>query len=346
VPWLVNVGARYVHTEVRAQSDTRELLDLLPVLGDPTNYSSVYQNNGQFIPSNTSASYNAFLPNVNIKVELPANLIARFGVSRTITRPTLTDLRPVTTFDETRPSVLTASGGNPELLPYRAGNVDLSLEWYPTRTTTVAVAGYYKKINDYIVTTIENEVVPIQNAGGLPVGGFITGPNSATFATARPRNGGSAEIRGVELNLVHTFTWLPGFLSGFGTQLNATFVGTNRTFANLSPTERFAVVGLSNSQNATIFYEKYGVSARVAYNHRDKFLSSIANGEGAEPLFIRAYGQVDASVSFNVMPNVQLMLEGTNILNAKYIRTARFDNELRSYVNNGARADIGVRVNF
>jgi TonB-dependent receptor len=210
----------------------------------------------------------------------------------------------------------------------------------------LSAAVFYKHIKDFIVTTIENETVTIANAGNIPVGGFITGKNEATFAAARPRNAGAADIRGLELNVVHTFDWLPGFLSGFGTQLNATFVSTNRTFAKLTPTERFAVVGLGNSQNATLFYEKYGISARIAYNRRERFLSSIANGYGSEPLFVRTYGQFDASVSYDINRHAQVFVEGTNIFNAKYITVARYNNQMRGYYDYGARFDAGVRVKF
>jgi iron complex outermembrane receptor protein len=344
--WLLNVGGRYIHTSVTAHSQQRALVDLLPIPNDPTLYNAVYQNNGQYVPVDKDSSYNSFLPDANLSVNLAPKVVARLAASKTLTRPELNDLRPVTSYDVTRPASLESSGGNADLKPYKSTNYDVSLEWYPASTTTLSVAGFYKDIKDFIVTTIQNETVTIANAGNLPVGGFITGPNEATFAAARPRNAGSADVRGVELNVVHTFDWLPGFLNGFGTQLNATFVSTNRTFAKLTPAERFAVVGLGNSQNAVLFYEKYGLSARIAYNRREGFLSSISQGAGSEPLFVRTYGQFDASASYDLTKNVQLLVEGTNIFNEKYITTGRYDNQVRAWYDYGARFDAGVRLKF
>ncbi|MFL6604926.1 MAG: TonB-dependent receptor [Steroidobacteraceae bacterium] len=344
--WLLNIGLRYVHTDVAAHSQQRALVDLLPIPNDPTLYNAVYQNNGQYVPVDKDSNYNALLPDFNLNVNLAPKLVARLAASKTLTRPELNDLRPVTSFDTTRPASLESSGGNSDLKPYRSTNYDVSLEWYPTSTTTLSAAGFYKDIKDFIVTTIQSETVTIANAGNLPVGGFITGPNEATFAAARPRNASAAAVRGVELNIVHTFDWLPGVLSGFGTQLNATFVSTNRTFDKLSPTERFAVVGLANSQNAVVFYEKYGLSARLAYNHRQRFLSSISQGYGSEPLFVRSYGQFDASISYDVTKNLQILFEGTNITDAKYITTARYDDQVRGWYDYGARFDAGVRLKF
>lgn len=346
VPWFFNIGGRYVHTELKTHSQSRALLDLLPVPNDPTIYNAAYQNDGVYIPVDAKNSYDALLPSVNLKIELAKDLNVRLAGSQTLTRPALNDLRPVTSYDVTRPAALQASGGNPDLKPYKATNFDVSLEWYPTRTTTLSAAFFYKHIKNFIVTTIENEVVTIANEGNLPVGGFITGTNEATFATARPRNSDAADVRGFEFNLVHTFDWLPGILNGFGIQANATFVSTNRTFADVTPEQRFAVVGLGNSQNATIFYEKYGLSARIAYNRREKFLSSIAEGYGGEPLFVRTYGQFDGSISYDVTKNISVFVEGTNLFNAKYITQARYNNQLRGYYNYGSRYNFGARMKF
>jgi TonB-dependent receptor len=342
--WFVNIGGRYVHTEVLATSQQRALVDLLPVDNDPTIYNAQYQNNGQFVPITVQNSYDKFLPDVNVRIKLADNINFRLAGSETLTRPTLSDLRPVTSFDVTRPATLQASGGNANLQPYQATNFDASLEWYPTPTTTLSVAAFYKNIRDYVVTTIESEAVTIVNSGKLSTD-FING-TTATFQTARPRNAGSANVRGIELNGVTTFDWAPGILSGFGTSLNATFVSTNRPFDNNNPDQRFAVVGLSNSQNATLFYEKYGISARIAYNHRNRFLYSIADGSGAEPKFVRGYGQFDGQLSYDVTPFAQVFVEGTNLFNAKYVTVGRYDNQIRQYLNYGSRFNAGVRLRF
>jgi iron complex outermembrane receptor protein len=346
LPWFLNVGARYIHTELKSHSQSRALVDLLPVPNDPTIYNAVFENDGEYVPVDAKSSSDVLLPAVNLKIKLTDQINFRLAGSQTLTRPALNDLRPVTSYDTTRPASLEASGGNPDLKPYRANNFDASLEWYPTPTTTLSAAAFYKHINDFIVTTIENEKVTIANTGNLPVGGFITGTNEATFATARPRNSDAADVRGLEFNVVHTFDWAPGILSGFGVQANATFVKTNRTFDSVTPQQRFAVVGLGNSQNFTLFYEKYGLSARIAYNRREKFLSSISDGSGGEPLFVRTYGQFDGSASYDIRPNTTVFVEGTNLFNAKYVTQARFDNQLRGYYNYGSRFNVGVRMKF
>src|SRR6478735_1836229 len=64
--------------------------------------------------------------------------------------------------------------------------------------------------------------------------------------------------------------------SGFGFQANATFVNGDVGY-NLRAdpaVAQFALEGLSDSANAVLIYEKYGLSARLAYNWRDAFLTT------------------------------------------------------------------------
>lgn len=348
MPWVINIGARYVHTELSASGRQQQLLDLLPVLSDPTIFQGVFANGGIPEATQQSSSYDFFLPNLNIRVNLTDDVVARLSASRTLTRPQVRDLAPRTNFDVLRPASLDASGGNPNLKPYTSNNFDLSLEWYPTATTTLSVAAYYKNIHDFIVQTRSPEDFTIANAGNLPVGvNGITGPNTATFNVRRPRNAETANVRGLELNLVHTFDYLPSPLDGFGTSLNATFVSSNAAFDSATTTTFFALEGLGDSYNATAFYEKYGFSARVAWNRRGRFLEALVTpGQGGDPVFRRSYDQVDVRASYDLLENAQIFVEGTNVLGSKNITTGRFDNQVLDYVATGARYAAGVRVNF
>jgi len=347
LPWFINVGARYVHTELYASGQQLDLTDLLPVTGDATIFQGVFANGGQPLATSQTSSYDFFLPNLNIRVDLGNDVVGRFSASRTLTRPQVQDLAPRTNFDVLRPASLDASGGNPNLRPYTSNNFDLSLEWYPSRTTTISAAVFYKNVQDFIVQTREPEVITIANAGNIPVGGLITGPNEATFSVRRPRNADTANVRGLEINLVHTFDWLPGLLSGFGTQLNATFVGSNATFDPTSTGTSFALEGLGDSQNASIFYEKSGLSARVAYNRRERFLENLVTpGQGGDPVFRRTYDQWDLRASYDVTSYAQVFVEGINITSEKNITTGRFDNQVLDYIDTGARWSMGVRATF
>jgi TonB-dependent receptor len=348
MPWFVNIGFRYVHTEVKAAGQQLALTDILPVANDPTIYTAVYANNGVPVATSQKSSYDYLLPSLNVKIDLTDDVIARFGASRTLTRPQISDMAPRISFDTVRPAALDASGGNPSLKPYTSDNFDLSFEWYPTRNTSLSAAAFYKRVNNFVVQTRADEVFTIANAGNLAVGsGGVTGVNQVTFSVRRPRNAESANVHGFELNVNHTMDYLPGLLSGFGFQANATFVDSNAVFDPASTTTSFALEGLGDSQNLTVFYEIDGFSARVAYNRRERFLESLVNpSAGSDPVYRRTYDQVDARVSYNVLENVQVFAEGTNIFGSEVITTGRFDNQVLTYVDTGARYAIGVRADF
>ncbi|MBX9884049.1 MAG: TonB-dependent receptor [Novosphingobium sp.] len=347
LPWVVNLGARYVHTEVIASGRQLALTDLLSVPNDPTIYQAVYANGGAPVATAQRSSYDYFLPNINVKVNITDKIITRFSASRTLTRPQVRDLAPRTNFDVTRPASLDASGGNPNLRPYTSNNFDITLEWYPTSTTTLSVAAYYKSIDSFIVQTRSAEPFNIANASNLPIGGGITGPNTATFNVRRPRNAENVTVRGIELNATHTFDYLPAPFDGLGFSANATFVDSSAAFDVTRFDQSLALEGLGNSYNVTGFYEKNGFAARIAYNRRGRFLEYLVTpGQGGDPVFRRPFSQIDVRVSYDIKKFVQVFAEGTNVTNSNNITTGRFNNQVLDYVDTGSRWAGGVRLCF
>ncbi len=73
-------------------------------------------------------SYDDTLPSLNLAYGISEDLIARFGWAKVMSRANLTDLNPggsVTIFGDPK-----VSYGNPYIEPFRATNIDVSLEWY------------------------------------------------------------------------------------------------------------------------------------------------------------------------------------------------------------------------
>src|ERR1044072_2326939 len=70
------------------------------------------------------------------------------------------------------------------------------------------------------------------------------------------------------------------------------------------------MLGLSDSFNVTAIYDKGGISARVAYNWRDKYLSATnRDGSDRNPVFVAPFGTLDAHVSWDITDNVALSFE-------------------------------------
>jgi TonB-dependent receptor len=132
-----------------------------------------------------------------------------------------------------------------------------------------------------------------------------------TFDFSQPVNNQTANIDGEEIAWQHFFGD-----SGFGFQANATFVNGDVGY-NLKAApdvQQFALEGLSNSANGTLMYEKHGISARVAYNWRDAFLTStVWGGQQGLPAFVDAHRQVDFNLTYNVSDSLAIGLDGINV---------------------------------
>ena len=337
LPWSGNIGGRYVHTKETSNGFSQVLTDLLPIQGDPSEFTGVFANGGQVIPVSAAHSYNNFLPSLNFKLNLTDQIIARAAASRSLTRPDLYDLRPVVSYNTLRPGELEASGGSPDLKPYLSDNYDLSLEWYFAQASYASIGGFRKNIKDFVSDAYYNLPVHIANSANLAL--YSSG--IANFLFNAPTNGNSAYAQGLELALQHSLTWLPWPFDGLGFNANATFMHSNAELNSANTNTNFALTGLGNSQNYIVFYEKGPVGVRFAYNYRDAFLS------GTAPVtHTKGYGQLDAQATYRITDNVLVTLAAANITNAVQQQYDRYVNEFDSLNEFGRRYSAGVRVNF
>jgi TonB-dependent receptor len=131
------------------------------------------------------------------------------------------------------------------------------------------------------------------------------------FDLSQPVNNQTANIDGFEVSWQHFFGD-----SGFGFQANATIVNGDVGYNLRARPEiaQFALEGLSDSANAVLIYEKYGLSTRLAYNWRDAFLqSTVYQGQQGLPGFVDEYTQIDLNVTYNFSDSFSLGLDAINL---------------------------------
>ena len=76
--------------------------------------------------------------------------------------------------------------------------------------------------------------------------------------------------------------------------------------------------GLSKwSYNVAAIYEKYGVSARLAYNWRSHYLLTTSAANINYPVWSEAYGQLDGSVLVSLDKHFKIGVQATNLLNSR-----------------------------
>ncbi len=352
MPVSLNIGARYSQTDIDGNAVQAFLSDVIPT-SDLTLFQNVFAPEQNIVES---GSYSSLLPNVNVKFELTDDMVLRFAVYDSMTRPTVSELSPSTTFNEPRRQNLTGQGGNPNLRPFRSENWDISYEWYYGDTSLFTFAVFNKEVDDFITTVSGTELYTLADREGQPdnrcnpsnspdcnvdpstLAAELVGLQEA-YTVTRPQNGEAARVTGYEVAWTHVFE------NGFGVTANATVVDSDVELGDDSTTS-FALEGLGDSQNLIMFYEAESWQARVAYNNREGFLRQIDNGFNGEPINTDTFGQWDVSASYDVNDTVTVFFEGINITEEELRQTGRFADQVYSIEDNGSRYSIGVRAKF
>jgi TonB-dependent receptor len=262
---------------------------------------------------NARENYLDWLPSATLRAQLTDKLQARLAYGKTITRPDFSALNPLVTYTPNGATggdsyYGTGGGGNPNLKPIKSEAFDASLEYYFSRTSSLSAAGFYHKIDGYIQTYSAPEV-----------NGTIPGTDDpAVYLVSRPRNTGHGKLYGAELAYQQFFDFLPGPLSGLGAQINGTYLIGKTQDPTTGLQQRLVNVS-KYSYNAILIYEKYGFSARLAYNWRSNFIDSYTSG-GAQGGTIRVspIQQLDFSGSYSPMPWLTLTFDATNLLDRTY----------------------------
>lgn len=358
-----NVGVRVVETTTTSQTVTTlpTINGTCPPPAFPAadctafNQAVAFATGGSLDGQPVEHSYTDVLPSFNLRVFLAEDLQARFAVSRAMVRPEMYQLQPFTnlsinfeadgfTLDDVAP--FTGIGGNPTLDPIKATNYDVSLEWYFAPTGSLTLAAFHKDITDYIFTGTETQ-------------SFTNNGVTYDFLLTRYINGDEGTVDGFEIAYQQFYDFLPGWLSGFGLQGNYTFIdssgGRNTSQNILDPLQNTAsgdplpLEGMSRtSYNVAALYEKYGFSARLAYNWREEYLLTTSAANVNAPVWAADYGQLDGSIFYNITDDLKIGIQSTNILNERTV--LKVGNETRkppyNWVDTDRRVAIVLRAAF
>lgn len=164
-----------------------------------------------------------------------------------------------------------------------------------------------------------------------------------TFAVSTPTNNQEARIHGFEFGGQYFFGD-----TGFGVLANYTVVRGDIGYdVESNPDEnQFALLGLSDSANAVLMFEKFGLSARLAYNWRDEFLSNLNVGQWRNPIFVEAFDQIDLSVGYDINDHLAVSFEAVNLTGEDIRWHGRSDKQMWRLEDQGARYALGARYKF
>ncbi|WP_347302798.1 TonB-dependent receptor [Croceibacterium sp. TMG7-5b_MA50] len=164
------------------------------------------------------------------------------------------------------------------------------------------------------------------------------------FQVTTPINNRSANIYGFELQAQHFFGD-----SGFGVSGSYTNVNGDVDADRGAPigVDQFALIGLSDTLNVTGIFEKYGFSARLAYNWRASFLSGLnRGGVNRNPVFTKAFGTLDLATSYDITDNIAVSFEAINLLSATVRTYGRSERQMFFASELKPRYFLGARFRF
>ena len=265
-------------------------------------------NSTQLVPVERTPSYAVVLPNASARARFTDELQLRLSYAQTLTLPGFGDLNPSLTLGTTT-TPIRGFGGNPDLQPITSDNYDGSLEYYFSRNAYVSVGGFYKNIDGFINRLDATE----------------SDPTFGPIIVSRPRNASAGKVKGVEAAFQTFFDFLPGALSGFGTQVNGTYVQADAQITGVSEW----------TYNLIGFYEKGPVSARLAYNYRSSYIQNFVSNQDTGALqtqFAAPVSRLDFSASVTPIEQVTITFDVANILGQpfrNYIDSELYPRDVR-----------------
>lgn len=324
--WSANAGIRMVHVNSGSTGVSRTLLSAVKSPNDTT----YILNYGPASTTTVSNSYNSFLPSANLKFDLTSDMLLRLAASKTETRPTLSKMG-VDNWYGGRYGDVQTGGGNPYLKPMQSKNLDLSYEWYLSKTNFLGAALFMKDVSNFLETKLVDMKIP---------------QFTETVHDTRVRNGQKGKIKGVELAGQYAFDAAIPMLKGFGVAANYTYVDASATREGDSGAAACGYPGLSpQSYNGSVFFENEKFQARMSYNWRNHF--SIDCGGGSTlPRNRAAYGQTDASLRYNITPSMALYLDAINLSNSRTHEYANNQSQFLTLEDVGRRVNLGLRMAF
>ncbi len=332
--WAADIGVRYVRTDEHVVTFTQV---------DPLTPGAITTSLfGPFIGIPVDHSYNDILPSANLKFDLTQDLVARFAVAQTMTRPDysalagFTDLSPpgAAQVPGQPPPVGSGSGGNPDLKPIRSSNFDAGLEWYFAKRSLLSATLFYMDLRNYVgfgSATRSYLTYSSVFKQGAQVPYLLTVP-----VNAKGRVGGAE------------FAYQQALNDYFGLAANYTYADGKQT-SQVSPNPDGTpgddrLVGTSkNTYNVSGYFENKQFSARVAYTYRSAFFSGLDRSTAFSQ---DAIGSLTASLQYAFTDMISLTLDGENLNNPTLKYYALNKDQPRAFYRNGAQYYLNLRAKF
>ncbi|MET3651988.1 TonB-dependent receptor [Dyella japonica] len=304
MPFSGNVGVRLIHTNL----DVTQHLS-----GDPGAYGDEPEDVGTAV---TKRSYQDVLPSANFALDVTDNFKVRLAYSKNMMPLDLSTwgggLQLNYSLAETPdgPIFRVSNGtstGNPNLNPWRSTNFGASAEYYINASSMLSLALFRINVDSFIKNgSVTNCTLPDED-------GVV---RDHCIVITQPVQGTGNSIHGAELDYRQGFTFLPGFLSKTGMEINGTYAPSNSGETDLAGKKIPFQDNSTKSGNLILWYQDDHFQARVAYNYRSRraVMDSVGGITGLE-MYEAPQKYLDASISYKFNKYAEVFLDGTNLTN-------------------------------
>jgi TonB-dependent receptor len=334
----INAGVRVVHTKLTIDSSNTPVA---PLWWGTDSWNGILKNPDS---ARTVREYTDVLPSLNAVFNINENDKVRATAARVVASQNLFDLGQGASYNFTRSSTpgpnfdkflyTNGSGGNPNLNPFRASQVDLAYEHYFGKQGLISAGVFYKTVDSFIVANTFPVSVKDQS-----VAGASSGPFTSVI------NGEGGTIKGVEAQVQYAFE------NGFGFTANYTYSDSTSPYSN-DQAKNLPIPGVSkNAFNVQGYFETGPFSTRLSYAWRDKsYQGNFGFGSGADVhnlgIYNEAYGQLDGQVAYEITSDLKVTLEGSNLTKEDSKSYLQFPNLPLRFVSGDRRVSLGVRYRF
>lgn len=259
-------------------------------------------------------SYTNWFPSVNAKYVFSRNLQVRAAVTTAIGRPAFVNLAPTVSVDG-GPVGATVSLGNPNLQPQKSLNFDAGIEYYFDSEGGISISAFHKHIRNPIFAT------SLTGQNGTFGGIAVTNSTVNSFA-----NGESGTLTGVEFAVQKPLTFLPSPFDGLGINANLTLSHSSLKVPHPAGglrTIHTPMVGQASTiASVQVYYEKYGISARVAGTYHSAYLDTdgglnVGDPTGQSDGYFGAVTTIDARFAYRFTKFLEVFVEGNNLTDAQ-----------------------------
>lgn len=289
---------------------------------------------GTLVPLSFSSEETNVFPSLHYGFDYSDTLKLRAAFITGSARPSLEDMRATVSVNDTAETI---TGGNPFVTPEKAYGVDLSAEWYFAPASLLAASFFHREVEDVLFDSSQIVGDDSYDFGGV---------DRSAYTLSTILNGNSGHLSGLEFVYTQPWTFLPGWMSGFGFQGSVSF--TKGEFETPDG-ETVEFPGTSDRiTGATLFYEKYGLSSRLTWQHRTDWLDEVfPSGSSANSnLYWDATQRLDFSVRYQINDTFSVFLDANNLTNERGFRYQGSEDRPYEIEGFGRKYLAGVRASF